>query len=313
MAAGLSVRTSGPADLAIFGLLVLTWGSSFLLMKVSLEGLTPPQIALTRLMLGSLTLVVFLRATRRRLPRSAKLWAHMAVVGVTQCSIPFTLVAFVVEQIPSGLTSIYNAIVPTMTLILTPLLLRGERLTRVQILGVAIGIVGVVVLMAPWRYVDSAAFADNLPAQLGMLASTTSYAFGIVYMRRFISGTSHDAVTISTMQILLATAPLLLLAPITAMSPVTITPTVVVAMTLLGAFGTGFAYVWQTRIIQRWGATRTSTVTYLMPVVGVGLGILLLGETIEWNEPVGGAIILVGVLAAQLARAPVRPVGGAGA
>lgn len=296
-----------PEDVALFCLIVLTWGSSFLLMKVALQGLAPPQVALTRLLLGSLTLVAFLLITGRRLPRSRALWLHMAVIGVAQCSVPFTLVAFVVEQIPSGLASIYNALVPTFTLVLTPLFLRSERLGRMQKLGVAIGVVGVVVLMGPWRYVDPAVFASSAPAQLGMLASTASYAFGIVYMRRFVAGTTHDAVTVSTMQILLATVPLLLLAPLTSVGPVTITPAVAISMILLGAFGTGFAYIWQTRIIRAWGATRTSTVTYLMPVVGVVLGILILGETIEWNEPLGGVIILAGVLAAQLGGRRARP------
>lgn len=273
-------------------------------MKIALVGLAPAQIALGRCLLGSFVLVTVLFVTRRRLPRSPRLWGHLAVVAVSQCSIPFMLTAWVLESIPSGLASIYNAMVPTITVLLTPLLLRAERLARMQVIGVGIGVVGVVILMGPWRFMDPAAFTASAPAQLGMLASTTSYAFGIVYMRRFLAGTSHDAVVLSTIQIMLATLPLLLLAPFTVMRPIVLDLRIVLAMIVLGAFGTGFAYVWQTRIIRAWGATRTSTVTYLMPVVGVALGILVLGETIEWYEPVGGAVILAGVMAAQFGRGP---------
>ncbi len=70
-------------------------------------------------------------------------------------------------------------------------------------------------------------------------------------------------------------------------------------MAALGILGTGLAYIWMTRVIHQWGAARASTVTYLTPVVGVLLGMLVLGETVHWHEPVGGAVVILGILLAQ--------------
>lgn len=299
-----SVAAAGAkrTDVVVFILLVLVWGSSFLLMKVSLGGLAPSQIALARTLLAAVTLGSFMVATRRRLPREGRLWAHMAVIALMQCAIPFTLTAWVVQFIPSSLASIYNAVVPTLTVAFTPILLRGERLTRTQIVGITVGIAGVVVLIGPWHYLDVRVLGATLPAQLGMLASAGVYAFGLVYMRRFLAGSTQDTVTISTMQVMLAAVPLALLAPLNAMRAISFDGRVLASIVLLGSLGTGVAYIWQTRIVRAWGATRASTVTYAMPVVGVILGIAVLGETVQWNEPVGGAIILAGVLASQAAR-----------
>lgn len=67
----------------------------------------------------------------------------------------------------------------------------------------------------------------------------------------------------------------------------------------LGVLGTGFAYIWYNRILRDWGPARASTVTYLSPVVGVVLGVVVLGESVHWNQPLGGLIVVVGVLASQ--------------
>jgi drug/metabolite transporter (DMT)-like permease len=70
-------------------------------------------------------------------------------------------------------------------------------------------------------------------------------------------------------------------------------------MVALGCVGTGLAYAWNTRLVQAWGAGRASTVTYLTPVVGVVLGVLVLGEHVRWNEPVGGLVVLLGIALAS--------------
>jgi threonine/homoserine efflux transporter RhtA len=73
----------------------------------------------------------------------------------------------------------------------------------------------------------------------------------------------------------------------------------VASMVVLGGIGTGIAYIWNTRIIRTWGATLASTVTYVTPVVGVTLGVLVLHETLHWNEPVGAALVILGILTSQ--------------
>lgn len=279
--------------------LSLVWGASFLFIKVGLQGLSPAQVVLGRILLGAVALAVIMTVTRRRWPRELRVWGHMLVVGIFFCAVPFTLFAWAEQYVPSSLASIYNAATPIMTLLLTPLILRSERLGPARTAGLVIGILGVVVLTGPWQLIGSNDLRSTIPAQLACLGATASYGFAGLYLRRFVSGLRYDSVTISSVQLAMASLVVLLAAPFVARGPVTLNGPVVLSIVVLGVAGTGVAYVWYTRIMREWGAARASTVTYLTPVVGVVLGVLLLGESVHWYEPVGGAIVVAGILVSQ--------------
>lgn len=279
--------------------LSLVWGASFLFIKVGLQGLSPAQVVLGRILLGAVALAVIMTVTRRRWPRELRVWGHMLVVGIFFCAVPFTLFAWAEQYLPSSLASIYNAATPIMTLLLTPLILRSERLGPARTAGLVIGILGVVVLTGPWQLIGSNDLRSTIPAQLACLGATASYGFAGLYLRRFVSGLPYDSVTISSVQLAMASLVVLLAAPFVARGPVTLNGPVVLSIVVLGVVGTGVAYVWYTRIMREWGAARASTVTYLTPVVGVVLGVLLLGESVHWYEPVGGAIVVAGILVSQ--------------
>jgi len=296
----------------LFLLLALTWGSSFLFIKVGLEGLSPGQVALARMIFGAVTLVAIMLVTRRAWPRDPRIWGHLLVVGALLCSIPFTLFAWAEQFVPSGLASVYNATTPLMALLALPLIFPAERLTLGQRVGVGVGALGIIVIAAPWRYFAAGMTSDALWAQLALLGATACYGIGTVYTRRFVSSSRLDSIQIAAIQIVLGTGLLLLAAPFQALTPVDLSWQVVGAMAALGILGTGLAYIWMTRVIRLWGAARASTVTYLTPVVGVALGMLVLGETLHWHEPVGGAVVIVGILLAQgvIRLRPSRPVAG---
>jgi drug/metabolite transporter (DMT)-like permease len=279
--------------------LSLVWGASFLFIKVGLEGLSPAQVVLGRILLGALTLAAIMTVTGRRWPRERRVWGHMIVVGTFFCAVPFTLFAWAEQYVPSSLASIYNATTPIMTLLLTPLVLRSERLDRTRVAGLIVGILGVVVLTGPWQLFGTGDVRATIPAQLACLGATVSYGFAGLYLRRFVSGLPYDSVTLSSVQLTMASVVVLLFAPFTARGPISLNLPVVLSVAVLGIVGTGIAYIWFTRIIRDWGAARASTVTYLAPVVGVALGVLVLGESIHWYEPVGGAIVIAGILVSQ--------------
>ncbi len=278
--------------------LAFVWGSSFLFMKIGLEGLSAGQVALGRIALGALALVAIMVFTRRKWPREPRVWLHLAVVGAAMCTVPFTLFAWAETMIPSTVASIVNASTPIMTLLLTPLLLPTEKLSRTQRFGLFIGIIGVIVLVGPWRMIMSGD-SVSLPGMLAALGATVCYGFGGLYMRRFLAGVGYDSITIAAVQMITATGLSLLIAPLVSLGPVTLTTPVVLAMLTLGILGSGIAYIWFTMTVRAWGAARASTVTYLTPVVGVTFGALFLGEGVHWNEPVGGLIVILGIVASQ--------------
>lgn len=285
---------------AMYVTLAVVWGSSFLLIKVALDGLNPAQLVLGRLVAGAVALVVTMLVTRRRWPRGLATWGHLLVVALVLCVVPFLLFSWAGQYLPSGLSSIYNASTPIMTAVAAGALLPGERLDARQRWGIALGALGVVVIVGPWSYLGDGSLAGSLPAQLACLGATACYGLGITWLRRFVQGRGHDAVTIAASQVVLAAVVMVVLAPVLGgFGSATLTTPVVAATVALGALGTGLAYVWNTRVIERWGAQRASTVTYLTPVVGVLLGVRVLDERLRWNEPVGGVLVVLGILVAQ--------------
>jgi drug/metabolite transporter (DMT)-like permease len=294
----------GHMNALLYVLVALTWGSSFFFAKIGLDGLAPQQVATVRTVLGAVTLVVILLVTRRRWPREPRMWGHLLVVAVFLNAVPSSLMAWAEQTVPSGLASIYNATTPIMTLLALAVLVPTERLSRRQIAGIVLGIVGVLVLVGPWDVLSDPEVLASVPGQVALLGMTASYGVGLAWLRRFGVGGGYDPTTVATVQLTLAAALMLLVAPVVARGPVQLDWRIVGAMVALGAVGTGLAYAWNTRLVGAWGAGRASTVTYLTPVVGVALGVLVLGEPLRWNEPVGGLVVLAGIaLASGLLRA----------
>ena len=280
---------------AQYAALAVTWGASFLFIKVGLEGLSPGQVVLGRVVAGAVTLALISVARRSGLPRDLATWAHLAVVAVLLCDVPFLLIAWAEQRIGSSLASIYNAATPLMTVLWGLAVLPGERPTRGRLAGLVIGFAGVVLVLSPWR----AGGAGQLSAQLACLGAAVCYGAGFAYLRRYLSPRGVSALSAATVQVGLAAVIALAFAPWLAIGPARISPRVALSVLALGALGTGIAYVWNTGIVASWGATVASTVTYVIPVVGVVLGVLVLSETLSWNEPAGAVIVIVGVLTAQ--------------
>lgn len=274
----------------------LVWGASFLFMKVALSGVSFGQVAWARLVFGALTLGIIALIMRVRLPREPIVWAHFAVVAVTYCVIPFLLFAWAEQYVSSSLASIYNAVTPITTAIMVTAAFRVEKLNRDQVLGVLIGVVGVVVVVGPWA-VD--ALGGSLWGQLACLGAVTCYGFSFGYIRRFISPRAVSATASAFLNIGLAAVVMILLTPVVAWHPITFSWPVLLSLLALGALGTGVVYIWNMNVLRAWGPTATSGVTYVTPVVGVALGILVLGEHLTWNEPVGAVIVLAGILLTQ--------------
>ncbi|WP_232466199.1 DMT family transporter [Diaminobutyricimonas sp. LJ205] len=274
----------------------LIWGASFLFMKVALDGVSYGQVAWSREILGAAALGIVLLISRQRLPRDGKLWLHFVVLGITNCVLPHLLFAWGEQYVSSGLASIYNAVTPIMTALVVTLGFRVESLSKRQVGGILLGIFGVLMIIGPWQH---SALTGELWGQLACLAATACYGFSFGYNRKFVAKHKLPGTTQAFMNIGLAAVIMLLLTPVLAWQPVELDWRVVGSLVLLGALGTGIAYVWFYNVLEAWGPTSTSTVTYITPVVGVVLGAVLLGETFSWHEPVGAVLVLLGILLTQ--------------
>jgi len=274
----------------------LVWGASFLFMKVALDGVSFYQVAWARLVLGGLTLGLIVLLTRQKLPRERVVYLHFLVIAMTNCVIPHLAFAWAEQYVSSGLASIYNAVTPITTALMVTLAFHVEKLNKGQILGIAIGIAGVIVIIAPWQH---AAFTGDLAGQLACLLAATCYGFSFGYIRKFLSHRPIPGTSFAFLNIGVAGAIMLVLTPVIAWQPVDLDWGIVTSLLTLGILGTGVAYIWNINVLRAWGPTNASTVTYITPVVGVLLGVIVLGETFSANQPAGAALVLVGILFTQ--------------
>nr|WP_308191614.1 DMT family transporter [Agromyces sp. S2-1-8] len=284
----------------------LVWGASFLFMKVALGGVSFGQVAWSRVVLGALALGVIVAVTRPRvpgvdgaagpvLPREPIVWVHFLVVSFTTCVIPYLCFAWAEQYVSSSLASIYNATTPIMTALMATLVFRVERLGLSRWVGVGVGILGVVVVIGPWQY---HALTGSLAGQLACLVATACYGFTFGYQRKFLSHRPIAPATFAFLSIGVSAVVMLALTPWLAIGPIELDWAVGLSLVALGVLGTGLAYIWNINVLRAWGPTGTSTVTYVTPVVGVALGVLLLGERFSWHEPLGALLVLVGILLA---------------
>ncbi len=284
---------------AQFGLLAAIWGSSFLLIKVADESLTPLQVALGRVLLGSAALLCVLVARRQRLRFTAREWLHLSVVAALFNSIPFFCFAWGETHTSSVLAGIWNGTTPLWTLPFALLLVREEPPSRAQATSVAIGFVGVLVVFGPWRGAGGSALAGNLTC----VAGAACYGLGFAYSRRYLTR-AHEPLTLSVGQLLCASVQLAVVAlPVDGL-PGHVSWRSLGSVAGLGALGTGLAYLLNYGVIRAAGITVASTVTYVVPVFATVLGVVVLSEPLHWNAPVGGAIVLMGAALAQNRHQP---------
>lgn len=286
-------------------LLALVWGSSFLLIKVSLGEFSPVQVAFGRCSFGAAAVLAFMALTHTRLPGRRSTWGHAAVVALVFNTIPFTLFSWAEQSITSTLAGIFNATTPLFTAVFALLIIPSERIDRNRVAGLAIGFVGVMMVLGVFG-AGQAALQGDLAGSLACIGATACYGIGIPYTRRFLTGTGDEPASIVGAQLLWASLQLGVLCLLFSPMPTTVRLGPVLALAVLGILATGLAYVLNYRIIRDVGSLPSAAVTYATPVVSTVEGTLLLGEPLTWNQPVGALVVLAGV---ALVQGIIRPFG----
>jgi drug/metabolite transporter (DMT)-like permease len=203
---------------------------------------------------------------------------------------PYFLFAWAEVRVNSGLAGVLNATTPLFTLV-AALATGTERNAPSRLAGLAVGLVGVVILVAPWSTSQRSTIAGIVAA----LAASACYALGYVYARRFLTSRAVPAVVLSTGQMLVGGLLLAAAFPFAGGGPMHLSATVVGSVLALGVAGTGAAYVLNYQLIAEEGPTAASTANYLIPVVAVILGTAVLAEPVTWHLVLGAITILAGV------------------
>jgi drug/metabolite transporter (DMT)-like permease len=276
------------------------WGGSFLFIKVLVDaGVDPPGVSAGRCLFGVVALLPFAWTARRQFPRTRRTIAGLALLGLVNMSIPWTLFPIGEQHVTSGIASIDNSTAPLWTAVFAAILIGAEPLGRGQIAGLLLGFAGVVVLVG-----DDLTSLDGgaLVGTVALLGATLCYGMSAVSIRRWLRHV--PAVPLTITQLGFASLSLLPVAIAGgAFDGATMGGKQWASLAMLGAAGSGFAglaYMW---LIGQVGAVRAAVVTYLLPPIAVVLGWLFLDESIGWN--LLAALVLVAGGIALVQRVPV--------
>lgn len=280
---------------ARFVLLAIAWGSTFLFIKIGVEAFAPLQVSLGRMLVGTATLLAVLLANRERLPSDRRTWIHLAIASLLLNVAPFSLFAYGERHVSSLLAGIWNATVPLFTLPIAILLVADEHATARRLAGLAVGFAGVLVVLGVWQGLGATSFAGNLMC----LGAAASYGLGFPYARRYLTHRPEGPMSLATGQLICGTVILIIITPLATSAPHAVAAKHVLSILALGAIGTGLTFLLNYSLLRDVGATVTSTVAYVMPIVSTVLGIVALGEPLAWYQPVGAVVIIAGAILAQ--------------
>jgi len=293
-----------PGQWGLLGLLALLWGGAFFFGKVALAELPPSTVVVVRFGVAALAMLLVVRMTGRRMPRSRTIWTGFVVLGALNNFIPFSLIALGQVHITSGLASILNATTPLFTALVAHAC-GQERLNAHRVAGVLLGLAGVALLIGPGalQHLGAATWGE-----LAIVGAAVSYAFAGTYGRRFRA--MPAVVPVAGM---LTTAALMALPVAVALDrPWTARPgaTTVAALMGLALLSTALGFLIYFRLLSTAGATNVMLVTLLMPVIALLLGSLILHERIAVGALGGMALIACGLVAIDGRLLPPWPAAG---
>jgi len=279
------------------------WGASYLFIKVGDRELEPATMMTARLLLAAALLLAYLVATSggREAARELRAaWRPCVVLGAINAAIPFWLVGWGEKHVDSSVAGIAQATVPIFVLLLGLRFLPHDRVSVARVAGIALGVLGVVVLAG----LDPGNGLGVVAGTLAVVLSSASYASGSIYGQLRVHDVRGPVLAAGSMLvgglIMLPFGLAQLPSEVPSWKPLA-------SVAALAVVGTAAAQLLLYRMLRLYGSARTTLVTYLMPCFALLYGVALLGEPLTAAALGGLALILAGVaLASGLLRVPRR-------
>ena len=268
------------------------WSSTYPLTKIGLGSIPPITFISARSLVAAAFLFVILRARGLRVPTDAKAWKLFAQQQTINSTIPFLLITWAQQYVPASNTVVLASTTPIFAFLITWGITRHEPATLLKLAGAILGLAGTAVIIG----LDALATLDaDILAEIVILLATISFAFATIYGLRL---TEYDPMVVAAGSLLFGGLILLPLAVIVD-HPWTLRPTAeaLVATVAMGIFSSAFGLMLFYMCLTRLGTLTTNAQGYLRIPIGVGLSVLLLGESVPTNLALGLVLVMAGVAA----------------
>jgi drug/metabolite transporter (DMT)-like permease len=277
-----------------FGVLLLlgaVWGASFMFIKVGGKEMQPFALVELRLGLAALTLLLISAPRPAILRAMLHSWRPLAVMGLINCALPYTLITWGEEYVSSGLAAIYNACAPLWAAGIGLVLPSAERLSPARMVGLLLGMAGVIMVVSTSLSAGEEGVL-HIVGQGACLVAALSYGIAGIYGRKALRGVPSQAAATGQ----LVTSALMVL-PLAAMQVPDRVPSGLAlgAVATLAIAGTALASLLYYWLLSRVGATKVLLVTYLLPGFALMWGALFLSEPITLTAVAGLVLILLGI------------------
>jgi drug/metabolite transporter (DMT)-like permease len=287
--------TSGPklrTNLALLLTLATLWGASYTFIKIGVETIPPVTLIAVRTLIAATILLAILKMRGLSMPRDRATWARFLFQACLNSVIPFTLIAWAEQTVDAGLATILNSTTPIFTFLLTVLIVRHEPTSPRKLFGVAAGLTGVCLIIG-MEALDGV--GQSLWAQLAILLASVAYAGAAIFGRNF---RDLDPMMPAAGSMICGAVILLPLSLIVD-RPWTLEPSTASMMALLGlsVFSTALAFVIFFHLVRSLGSVGTTAQAYLRVPIGVGIGVVFLGETLTSTAGIGLVCVIAGVAA----------------
>jgi drug/metabolite transporter (DMT)-like permease len=278
-------------------ILALIWGSSFTVIKIALNDFDPLSIAAGRIALAAVILCSLAALRKESIPTDPKVWFYLFWLAILGNAAPFFLISWGETNVDGGLTSVLMSVVPLTVPIMAHFFTDDEKLTPYMVCGVIIGFIGLLVLVGPGVL---SGLGDDSLSQGAIVTAALCYGGASLVARKL----SHiPFMTVAAGSMTIATVVMLPTALIID-QPWTISADIktISSIIYLGIFPTAIANILLLQVINSSGVSFLALNNYLVPVFGVGIAALTLGETVPTEMLSALGIIFVGIFVSNMKR-----------
>ncbi|MFD2206311.1 DMT family transporter [Kiloniella antarctica] len=288
-------------------LLGAIWGSSFFLIKVTLETVSPVTLTAFRLFFAFLALTALVMVLGKKFPTDMGTWRRYGIIAVTGNILPFILISWGELHIDSGLAAILMSVVPLTALFVAHFWTDDEKMSLPKITGTLVGFCGVILLVGPDVLKG---LGDSVLGQLAVAFASFCYGATSVYARK--TGLVKLDPIVNGSAILLCASVMAIPMAFILEDPLSLDPTLesIGALISLAVLSTAIAYIILYYLLGSVGANFTALNNYLVPVFGMVWGYMFLSESYGMDAFVALAVILFGIIITQLGKKRRKILGG---